>query len=157
MLDGIKISFVALVDNKNRYRKNLTQRIWNYEKFTKSLLEKETCIIGRKTFDLTNWKGKKSWVLTRDRNWKRDGIGTIHNIDDIHLFCEDGTIYILGGISLFEQLESYVDEINLFVFNNKEGEEDWISFDMKDWKPVDYTSDKIWSYAKLERRTKNEC
>ena len=153
MLDEIKISFVVVVDNQNRYKEEMSQRIWHHEKFVKELLERESCLIGRKTFDQTNWKGKNSWVLTRNRNWRRDGVGTIHSIDDIHLWVED-KLYVIGGMSLYEQLEKNVDEIHLYVFNNKEGNQDWIPFNMKDWKPIDYFSNKIWSYAKLEKKKK---
>jgi dihydrofolate reductase len=152
MLDDIKITFVAIVDNKNQYNRDLTERIWSHEKFIRELLKKETCIIGRRTFELTNWKGPKSWVLTSNREWRRSGIGTIHSIDDLHLFVEDDNIFVLGGQSLYEQMSDYVDEIHLYVFNNKKGEEDWIRFNMKEWQPVDYDSNKTWSYAKLERK-----
>ena len=154
MLDGIKISFIAIVDNNNRYRKDLTERIWEHEKHVRGLLKNKTCLVGRKTFEMTNWKGPRSWVLTRNINWRRSGIGTIHSIDDLHLFVEDNKIYVLGGKSLYEQLAEYVDEMHLYVFNNKKGEEDWIRFNMKEWQPIDYSSNKVWSYAKLERKQK---
>jgi dihydrofolate reductase len=154
MIDDLKISFVALVDNKNQYREGLTERNWEHEKFVRDLLKKEVCLMGRKTHEITNWKGSKSWVLTTDRKWTRSGVGTIHSIDDLHLFVDEGTeiVYVLGGMSLYQTLSEYVDEIHLFVFNNKKGEEDWIDLDMRNWKPLDYSSNKIWSYAKLERK-----
>ena len=62
MLDEIKISFVVVVDNQNRYKEEMSQRIWHHEKFVKDLLERESCLIGRKTFDQTNWKGKRVLV-----------------------------------------------------------------------------------------------
>jgi dihydrofolate reductase len=152
MLDGIKISFIALVDNKNRFRTDLTERLWDHEKFIRKTLKTGTCLLGRKTFELTNWKGPKSWVITRNRNWKRSGIGTIHSIDDLHLHVEDDTIHVIGGKSVYDQLSDYVDEMHLYVFNNNKGDEDWIKFKMSEWQPVDYSSNKIWSYAKLERK-----
>lgn len=153
MLDEIKISYVVIIDNQNKYKEGLSRRIWHHEKFIKTILERESCILGRKTFDITNWKGPNSWVITKDRNWKRSGIGTIHSIDDIHLHIED-KLYVIGGMSLYEQLENYIDEIHLYIFNNKEGDLDWIPFDMKNWKPIDFFSNEIWSYAKLEKKKK---
>lgn len=152
MLDNLRISFVALVDNKNKFRTNLTERIWDHEKYIQDLLKNNVCIMGRKTHEITNWKGKRSWVLTRNRKWSRSGVGTIHSIDDFHLFAEDEKVYILGGSSLYQQLVDYVDEIQLFVFNNKNGQEDWIDFDMKKWSPIEYRNNDIWSYARLERK-----
>lgn len=155
MLDDIKISFVAIVDNKNQQKKDLTERIWEHEKFVRDLLKNEVCVMGRKTHEITNWKGNKSWVLTRNKKWTRSGVGTMHSIDDIHLFCDSDHVYVLGGSSLYESLSESVDEIHLFVLNNKKGEENWIDFDMKNWQPIDYNSNKIWSYARLERRERS--
>jgi dihydrofolate reductase len=152
MLDGLKISFVSLVDNKNQFRKDLTERVWDHEKFIKNLLKTKVCIMGRRTHEITNWKGDRSWVLTRNQKWSRSGVGTIHSIDDFHIFSEEEKIYILGGQSLYLQLKEFVDEMHLFVFNNKKGEIDWIDFDMKKWEPLEYESNKVWSYARLEMR-----
>lgn len=153
MLNKNKIIFVSLVDNRNRIYKDLSIRLWSHEKMIKNLLLKENCVIGRRTYDLTKWKGPNSWVLTRNLKWKSVGIGTIHSIEDFHLWM-NGDIYIIGGSSIFQQLEKYVDEIKLFVFNstnltddNKEIE--WIKIDMNDWIPTDYVNKRYWSYANL--------
>jgi len=149
MLNEQKIIFVCLVDNNCMSFKDHTVRIWDYEKLVKKFLEEETCIIGRKTYDLTQWKGKKSWVLTGDRNWRKTGIGTIHSFDDLHLFTEDGPIYIIGGSSLFLQMEEYADEIHLYIINNNKGNENWVDIDMRDWKPTSYKYNNIWSYSHM--------
>jgi dihydrofolate reductase len=148
MLNGQKIIFVSIVDNKSMMMPGLKSRIWHHQKLVDRFLRTSVCLIGRRTFDITNWKGKRSWVLTKDRNWRRSGIGTIHHIDDLHLFSK-GPIYVLGGISLFKQLQSYVDEIHLYVLNEREGTEPWITIDMNDWKPQSYFNRGLWSYAHL--------
>jgi dihydrofolate reductase len=150
MFNGQPIIFVSIVDNKSLMMPHLNIRIWHHQKLINRLLENETCIIGRKTFDITRWKGSNSWVLTRKRDWSRSGIGTIHDIDDIHLHSE-GPVHVLGGSSLFKQFESYVDEIHLYVINGDEGREPWIKINMRDWKPQNYTNRGIWSYAHLIR------
>lgn len=154
MFGELKVVFVVIADNQNLLKKDFKMRIWHHYKFVKSLLEKETCIIGRKTFDITNWKGKKSWVLTRNKNFKVDGIGVIHDIEDIRLHAETDTIYIIGGRSVYMQFEKEVDEMHFYVFNNKEGDEDWIDINIKDWTPADYFSNQVWSYAKLIKQKK---
>ena len=151
MLDGLKINFVAIVDNANNMVPALGNRIWHHQNFVNDLLKSKTCIIGRKTYEITQWKGPKSWVLSRDINWRKTGIGTLHSIDDMHLFCEDDSVYILGGKSLYESLEPFVDTLYVYVINNTDGRIPWIDFDMKQWKPVDYTTNSIWSLAKLEK------
>jgi dihydrofolate reductase len=150
MLNGQNVILVSIVDNKSTMMPHLNTRIWHHQKLINRLLKSAVCIMGRRTFDITRWKGLHSWVLTSNRNWRRNGIGTIHDIDDIHLHSE-GPIYVLGGISLFKQFESYIDEIHLYVINGNEGSEPWIKIDMKDWKPQNYTNRGLWSYAHLIR------
>ena len=150
MLNGQPIIFVSIVDNKSTMMPHLKTRIWHHQKLITQFLEDKNCIIGRKTFDITRWKGPSSWVLTHKKGWSRSGIGTIHNIDDIHLHTE-GPVYILGGVSLFSQFEPYVDEIHLYVINSDEGEEPWININMKNWKPQNYTNRGLWSYAHIRK------
>lgn len=152
MLNGNKIIFVSTIDNKNRYYKDMTFRLWPYEKMVKELLKKENCVMGRYTHELTQWKGPKSWVLTRNSKWKSIGVGTIHDIDHFHLWM-DGDIYVLGGNSLFLQMEPYVDEIHLFVFNSSNGHLEWIEIDKKDWDIDTYENHDYWSCLILKKIT----
>lgn len=150
MLNEQRIIFVSIVDNNNEMLSGLGMRIWHAELMIKEFLKNKTCLIGRKTFEITQWKGANSWVITKNKKWYRSGVGTIHSLDDLHLFAE-GPIYVLGGISLYEQLKDFVDEMHLFVVNDSKGNEPWIDIDMKNWKPLDYLDRKIWSYVHLEK------
>jgi dihydrofolate reductase len=152
MLHGQKISFVFIIDNDSKMVPGLKARIWHHELLVKQLLRDEVCIMGRKTQELTGWKGEKSWVLTRDKNWRRVGIGTIGSLDDIHLHTEAETIYVLGGKGLFKKLQHNVDELRMYVVNNREGSEPFPKIKTEEWKPMDYVSEKIWSYGHLERK-----
>jgi dihydrofolate reductase len=150
MLHGQKIIFVSIVDNYNQTIDNMQIRVWHYQRLISRLLKTENCLIGRKTYDLTQWKGPKTWVLTRDIQWHRSNVGTIHDIDDLHLHTE-GDIYVLGGNSLHEQLSDYIDEVHLYVLNNTKGSTPWIEIEVRDWKPIQYESKMIWSYIHLEK------
>jgi dihydrofolate reductase len=153
MLHNQKIIFVTITDNQSQMIANLGTRIWHHEILIREFLKTENCLIGRVTYDLTRWRGENLWVITRDRKWRRMGIGTIHDIDDLHLHTE-GPLYVLGGKSIFKQFEKYVDEIHLYVLNNKEGSEEWIKLTMAEWKPFNYRNENIWSYAHLIRKEK---
>jgi hypothetical protein len=48
--------------------------------------------------------------------------------------------------------EEYVDEIHMYVLNNKEGNEEWINLKMANWLPRNYTNEYVWSYAHLQKR-----
>lgn len=153
MLHNQKIIFVAIIDNQSKMIPELGTRIWHHELLVRDLLKKSNCLIGRKTYELTRWKGNNTWVLTSDLKWRRMGMGTIHDLDDLHLHIE-GPIHVLGGRSLYRQLESFVDEVHLYVVNNKEGKEPWIKMKMNEWKPTEYRNENVWSYAHLIRKPK---
>lgn len=152
MLHGQKIAFVFIIDNSSKMVPGLKARIWHHEKLVKQLLRDEVCVMGRKTHELTGWKGEKSWVLTKNKDWRRVGIGTLGSLDDIHLHTESEIVYILGGKGLFKKLQYNVDELRMYVINNREGSEQFPKLKMEDWKPMEYVSEKIWSYAHLERK-----
>jgi dihydrofolate reductase len=157
MLGEIKISFVVIVDNSNNMVTSLGNRIWHHQKLVNDLLKDKTCVFGRKTYDITQWKGPRSWVLTKNHNWGRSGIGTVSSIDDLRLFSEDDEIFVLGGRSLYKKLSKYTDTIYLYVINNNEGTEPWIDFNMREWNASEYFSNKIWSFAKLEKIKKEKA
>jgi len=150
MLNGQKIILVSTVDNDNRSIEDLKIRIWDWHVQISNLLQNSTCLIGRQTYDIMQWKGSNSWVLTRNLKWSKSKIGTIHDLDDLHLYCE-GPIYVLGGNSVHQQIKDYVDEIHLYVLNNRRGTQKWLDIDMNEWKPIDYKTRISWSYVHLER------
>lgn len=151
MLHNQKIIFVSIVDNQSNTVPDLGLRIWDHECLIDKLLKREVCLMGRKTFDITKWKGDNTWVITRNKNLRIRNVNIVHDTDDLHLHTE-GPIYILGGTSLFKQLENCVDEIHMYIANNKDGTEDWISIDMNKWTPTNFKNEGIWSYALLIKK-----
>jgi len=151
MLHEQKIAFVSLIDDQSKVFPDLSVRIWDHQKLIKKLLRTKTCIIGRKTFEMTGWKGPNTWVITRKKKFKRFGVGTIHDLNDLHLHTE-GTVYVLGGNSLFKQLSPYLDELFIYVNNLEDGKDPWIKLNMKEWSPIDYSNKGAWSYAHLEKK-----
>lgn len=152
MLHGQRIAFVCIIDNSSKMVPGLKARIWHHEKLIKQFLRDEVCVMGRKTHELTGWKGEKSWVLTKSKDWRRVGVGTLSSLDDIHLHTDAEIIYILGGKGLFRKLQYNVDEIHMYVVNNREGSEQFPKIKTDEWKPMDYVSEKIWSYGHLVKR-----
>jgi len=150
MLHNQKIIFVSVVDNNSNTFEDFSTRTFHHERLISDLFQTENCLVGRKTFEILQRKGPKSWVLTSDHKWKREGIGTIYSLDDLHLFNE-GPIYIIGSNTIQIQLKDFVDEIHLYVINNSKGTGDWIKLNMRDWKPIMYISKGVWSYAHLEK------
>ena len=152
MLHGQKIVFVCIIDNNSKMVPGFGARIWDHENLVKRLLREEVCVLGRKTQELTGWKGEKSFVLTKNKNWRRVGIGTVGSLDDIHLHTNSKKVYILGGKTLFKKLQYNVDELMMYVVNNKEGTDNFPKIKTDEWKPIDYYSEKIWSFGHLEKK-----
>ncbi len=151
MLHGQKIIFVSIVDNQSKTVPELGTRIWHHEILIQDIINRKNAIIGRKTYELTSWKGESVWILSRNKNLQKSGVGIIHDIDDLHLHTE-GDLFVLGGTTLFKLFEKYVDEVHMYVLNNKEGKEDWIKMYMSEWIPRNYLNENVWSYAHLFRR-----
>jgi len=153
MLNGQKIIYIVITDNQSKLISDLGARIWNHEKRVKDLLVKSNCLMTRKTHDMTGWKGPKTWIITRNHEWKRSGLGLIYDLEDLHLHIE-GDLYVLGGASLFSQLRDAVDEIHMYVLNSSSGKEEWMNIDMSEWRPFNYRNEDVWSYAHLKRKAK---
>jgi dihydrofolate reductase len=67
MLHGQKIAFVSLIDDQSKVFPDLSVRIWDHQKLVKKLLQNKPCLIGRKTFEMTGWKGPNVWVITKKK------------------------------------------------------------------------------------------
>ena len=152
MLHGQKIVFVIMIDNDSNMMPELKTRIWHHEKLVKKFLKTEICVMGRKTHEITGWKGPNSWILTKNKNLRREGIGTINNLDDIHLHTPGPKVYVLGGASLFKKMIKNIDELHMYVINNREGTIPFPKITMEDWKPLNYKNESIWSYGHLEKK-----
>ena len=156
MLHGQKIIFVYINDSQNKIVKDFKARIWDHEKLIQKLLKDEVCVMGRKTHEITSWKGPKSWIYTKNKKYRRMGIGTIHNLDDIHLFSDEAKdIYILGGISLFRKLKNNVDVLMNFTITDKSGTVRFPKINIEDWKPIDFENNYVWTYVKMVKKIFN--
>lgn len=153
MLNGKKISYVCILDNQSKTPENMKIIIWHYYQLIRGLLKEEHCIIGRKTQEITSWKGPKTWVFTRSKNWNRVDIQILHSIKDIEKINSD-KIYILGGTTIFDKFKNYVDEIHMYVINSDIGNEKFPKLNLSEWKSIssEYIDEKIWSYAHLVKQ-----
>ena len=130
MLAGRKIVFVMVLDRKNHSFSGLTRRIADHHEKVAELAATRVCVVGRRTQELSGWRGPKLWTLTRSRKWSRNGVGVVHSLDDLWLRTDPGSdVYVLGGVSVFGQLEKHVDEYMLWTVNSREGDEGWVTRD----------------------------
>ncbi|MDB5250916.1 MAG: dihydrofolate reductase [Flaviaesturariibacter sp.] len=63
-------------------------------------------VMGRKTFDSIGkpLPGRTSIVITRNRDWRHDGVVTVHSVDDAIARAEElavKEIFVIGGAEIF--------------------------------------------------------
>ena len=86
-------SLVVAASTNNAIGKN-NQLLWhlpNDMKFFKNITWAMPVLMGRKTFEALGNKplnGRINIVLTSNKNFKKDGIVVVNNIEDADIFCK---------------------------------------------------------------------
>ncbi|HEY0628177.1 MAG TPA: dihydrofolate reductase [Sphingomicrobium sp.] len=72
-------------------------------------------IMGRKTFDSLPGvlPGRRHIVMTRDQDWRVDGVEIVHDVDSAIQAAGDEPISVIGGAAIFELFEPIADKIEL--------------------------------------------
>ena len=119
------------------YKNALPWHIPNDLKHVKQLSTGHTLVMGRKTFESIGkpLPNRKNVVLTRDNNFKPDGVEVIHTIDDIYNL--EGHVFIFGGQTLFEVMIYKVDDMYITVVDGKhQGDTFFPPYTFEDWTVV---------------------
>ncbi|MCI2898348.1 dihydrofolate reductase [Staphylococcus hominis] len=119
------------------YKNALPWHIPNDLKHVKQLSTGHTLVMGRKTFESIGkpLPNRKNVVLTRDNNFKSDGVKVIHTIDDIYNL--EGHVFIFGGQTLFEVMIDKVDDMYITVVDGKhQGDTFFPPYTFEDWTVV---------------------
>lgn len=116
------------------YKNALPWHIPNDLKHVKQLSTGHTLVMGRKTFESIGkpLPNRKNVVLTRDNNFKPDGVEVIHTIDDIYNL--EDHVFIFGGQTLFEVMIDKVDDMYITVVDGKhQGDTFFPPYTFEDW------------------------
>lgn len=116
------------------YKNALPWHIPNDLKHVKQLSTGHTLVMGRKTFESIGkpLPNRKNVVLTRDKNFKPDGVEVIHTIDDIYNL--EGHVFIFGGQTLFDVMIDKVDDMYITVVDGKhQGDTFFPPYTFEDW------------------------
>lgn len=138
------ISFIAAVSENNvigkdyklpwclptdmRYFKNVT---WGFP-----------VIMGRKSFEALGkpLKGRKNIVITRNKEWRADGVEIAQNIDQAITLASKSDakeLFIIGGGEIFRAALATANKIYLTrVHGNFEGDAFFPEFNKEDWSLV---------------------
>ena len=134
------ISLIAAV-SKNRVigkENRLPWKLPNDLKYFKQITLGKTIVMGRKTFESIGrpLKERRNVVLTRDLNWKHQGVEVIHSLEDIQKLCGE-EVMIIGGEELYKQTIDFADRLYItYIDHIFEGDAFFPEIDFEDWKLI---------------------
>ena len=81
----------------------------------KALTMGSVMVMGRKTFESLPGvlPGRRHIVLTRDPQWRADGVEVAHDVPEALALAGDGPVSVIGGAAVFDLFEPLADRIEL--------------------------------------------
>lgn len=138
------LSLLVAAAENNVIGKN-NQLPWNLPEDLKYFKNKTwgmVLVMGRKTFESLGkpLPGRKSIVITRDKDWKYENVEVVHSVEDaIEKAKQFGVkeILVLGGAEIFKQVMPQAERIYITrVHHSFEGDAYFPEFSNEDWKLV---------------------
>lgn len=135
------ISFIVAADENNLMGKG-NQLPWtlpNDMRYFKNQTWGMTVIMGRKTLESLGkpLQGRKNIVVTRNKEWKKDGVEVTHSIDEaIERAKNTGAneIFIIGGAEIFKESLPLASRIYLTRIHHRfEGDVYFPEFSTHEW------------------------
>jgi dihydrofolate reductase len=138
------ISLLVAADEKNIIGKNnqLPWHLPNDLKYFKNQTWGMPILMGRKTFDSIGkpLPGRKSIVITRNREWRHEGVTTVHSVSEaVDKAKSLGAleIFVIGGAEIFKTAFNDADRIYLTRIHHLfEGDAYFPVLDKNEWKLV---------------------
>ncbi len=102
-------------------------------KYFKCTTSGKTILMGRKTFESIGkpLPNRKNIVLTRDMNFKPDGVTVIHSLEEALEICKnEENIFIIGGGEIYSLFLPYADYLYITLVDKViYGDTDFPSYD----------------------------
>ena len=97
-----------------------------------------TLVMGRLTFDSIGrpLPGRRTIVVTRNRDWSHDGVDVVHAFDDALALAatHDGDTVIAGGTQIYEQaMPLLTHQVLTEVHLSPDGDAHYPSFPLDEW------------------------
>jgi len=146
---------VAVADNGVIGRDNtLPWHLPDDLKRFKALTMGKPMIMGRKTFESIGkpLPGRLNIVVTRDTNYRRDGVVVVHGVEAAIAAAADAPeVMVIGGADLFRLFLPRAGRIHLTrVHGNIEGNVTWPALDLGQWELIGqerHDADERHAYA----------
>lgn len=123
---GMILSLLVAADENNVIGKDnkLPWHLPNDLKYFKNQTWGMPILMGRKTFESIGkpLQGRKSIVITRNKDWKHDGVETVHSVDEaIDTAIPFGVkeIFVIGGAEIFKTSFNEAKRIYLTRIHHK--------------------------------------
>jgi dihydrofolate reductase len=138
------LSLLLAADETNVIGKNnqLPWHLPNDLKYFKNQTWGMPILMGRKTFDSIGkpLQGRKSIVITRDKNWNHEGVIVVHSVDeaiDQAKLLGVREIFVIGGAEIFRTSIEKASRVYLTRIHHQfEGDAHFPALSEKDWKMV---------------------
>ena len=138
------VSLLVAADENNVIGKNnqLPWHLPNDLKYFKNQTWGMPILMGRKTFDSIGKPllGRKSIVITRNRDWKHEGVAVVHTVEEaIDKAAALGAreIFVIGGDEIFKTAFERADRIYLTRIHHRfEGDRFFPEVTGEEWTPV---------------------
>ncbi|GHF30752.1 dihydrofolate reductase [Kordiimonas sediminis] len=135
------LSLIVAMD-KNRVIGKENDLPWHLPedlKYFKKVTMGAAIIMGRKTYDSIGrpLPGRENIVITRQANWKADGVTVFHALSDARDHVGQADAFIIGGAEIYNHALQYVDkmyitEVDIAV----EGDAYFPIVDWPEWQEV---------------------
>lgn len=139
------ISLVVAAAENNAIGKN-NQLLWHLPrdmKFFKNVTWAMPVVMGRKTFESMGGKplaGRKNIVITRQADWKKDGVSVVNSLDAAIALAKDidyKELFVIGGGEIYKQAFDKADKIYMTrVHASLNGDTFFPAIDESKWKLV---------------------
>jgi len=121
----------------------------------KALTLGRTLLMGRRTFDSIGrpLPGRRTVVLTRQRDWARPGVEVIHTLDEARTLLRAGNVVLAGGGELYAELLDEIDTLELTeVHREVDGDARFPNVDPAIWRETGRDERDGFAWVSYRRR-----
>ena len=129
-------------------------RVPGEQAFFKATTLGHTLVMGRATYESIGraLPGRTTIVLTRDPDWRADGVQTAASIEEA-LALAEGDVYVAGGAAVYEAALPYADEQLISEIDlEPEGDTFYPAYDAREWVEVSREPHAGFEVVRLSRR-----